>query len=570
MRETFPEYSTSLLEGVRYGSNSSEETSETMRPINRIAFLVVGACAILLTTTIARAENSLTVLTDGGKLQGNLSSDGHVRAFLGIPYAAPPVGPLRWKPPQPAPKWSGVRSATSFGPRCMQTHVYTDMVFRDSGPSEDCLTLNVWTPAGKNSAPLPVMVWIYGGGFVTGATSEPRQDGEHLARKGVIVVSMNYRLGIFGFFALPALAAESPKHAAGNYGLMDQVAAIDWVRRNIAAFGGDPAKVTIFGESAGSISVSAQMASPLSKGLFAGAIGESGGALTGPGLTFLSLPASEQRGQEFVESAFKNSSLAYLRSLGAADLLKVASTVPHSEDIFWPNVDGEFLPEGVPASYAAGKQAHVPLLAGWNKDEGSGDVLDQPEKPTPESLRAVAISRFGAKAPEFLKAYSASNDAEALRASEDFAGDAFIAYSTWEWLEAQVKTGNAPVYRYRFDLGSPGDPFHPAAIGAFHSDDIEYVFGTLDSRREARWRPQDYELSALVQNYWTNFAKTGNPNGAGLPAWPIYNPAGKWQVMHLSAHPEAQPDRHRDRYIFLQQAWGPGAPPEPPPVDSDR
>ncbi len=541
-----------------------------MRLLIRNRFLVAGVCAVLLMAPAAHANDGLMVVTERGQVQGTLSSDGQVRAFLGIPYAAPPVGPLRWKPPQPAAKWSGVRSAATFGPRCMQTHVYPDMVFRDSGPSEDCLTLNVWTPAGKNSAPLPVMVWIYGGGFVTGGSSEPRQDGEHLARKGVIIVSMNYRLGIFGFFALPSLAAESPKQAAGNYGLMDQAAALEWVRRNIAAFGGDPAKVTIFGESAGSISVSAQMASPLSKGLFVGAIGESGGALTGPGLTFLSLAASEQRGQQFAEAAFKNSSLEYLRSVSAADLLKAASTVTHSEGIFWPNVDGEFLPESVPAIYAAGNQARVPLLAGWNKDEGSGDVLDQPEKPTPESLRAMAISRFGANAPDFLQVYSASNDAEALRVSEDFAGDAFIAYSTWEWLEAQVKTADAPVYRYRFDLGSPGDPFHPAAIGAFHSDDIEYVFGTLDSRRGAKWRPEDYKLSEQMQTYWTNFAKTGDPNGAGLPAWPAYDSSGKWQVMHLSANSEARPDQHRGRYLFLQKVWGPNAPSEPPPVEPGK
>ncbi len=493
-----------------------------------------------------------------------------MRTFLGIPYAAPPVGLLRWKPPQPAAAWTGVRSATSFGPRCMQAQLYSDMVFRDPGPSEDCLTLNVWDPVEKNTTPLPVMVWIHGGGFVTGGTSEPRQDGEHLARRGVIIVSMNYRLGVFGFFALPSLAAESPKHAAGNYGLMDQAAALEWVRRNIAAFGGDPARITIFGESAGSISVSAQMASPLSKDLFAGAIGESGGALTGPGLTFLSLPISEQRSQTFVDSAFKNSGLDFLRSISAADLLKAAGTVPHSEDVFWPNVDGDFLAESVPAIYAAGNQAHVPLLAGWNKDEGDLGDIGQPEKPTAESLRAMASSRFGARAADFLKVYSASNDAEAGRVAEDFAGDRFIVYSTWEWLEGQVNTGNAPVYRYRFDLGSPGDPLHPAAIGAFHSDDIEYVFGTLDSRRGATWRPEDYKLSELMQTYWTNFAKTGNPNGAGLPQWPSYNPSGKWQVMHLSPNSEARPDQHRDRYLFLQQVWGPDAPPELPAVEPGK
>jgi para-nitrobenzyl esterase len=537
-----------------------------MRIVSRIKYLAAAACAVLLSTPAARASDGFTVVTDRGSVQGVLSSDGQVRTFLGIPYAAPPVGPLRWKPPQPVAAWSGVRSATSFGPRCMQAHLYSDMVFRDSGPSEDCLTLNVWAPAEKSSTPLPVMVWIHGGGFVTGGSSEPRQDGEHLARKGVIVVSMNYRLGIFGFFALPSLAAESPKHAAGNYGLMDQAAALEWVRRNIAAFGGDPAKVTIFGESAGSISVSALMASPLSEGLFVGAIGESGGALTGPRLTFPTLPVSEQRGQQFAESAFKNSNLDFLRKVSAADLLQAASAISHSEDVFWPNVDGEFLRESVAAIYAAGNQAHVPLLAGWNKDEGDLADLGQSGKPTPESLRAIAISRFGAKAPDFLKVYAASNDAEALRVSQDFAGDDFIAFATWEWLEAQVKTGNGPVYRYHFDLGSPGDPLHPAAIGAFHSDDIEYVFGTLDSRQGAKWRPEDYKLSGLMQAYWTNFAKTGDPNGASLPMWPTYNAAGKWQVMHLSAKSEARPDQHRDRYLFLQQVWGPAAPPAEPSV----
>ena len=279
----------------------------------------------------------------------------------------------------------------------------------DSGPSEDCLTLNVWAPAGKNTAPLPVMVWIHGGGFVTGGTSEPRQDGEHLAGKGVIVVSMNYRLGIFGFFALPSLAAESPTHAAGNYGLMDQAAALEWVRRNIAAFGGDPAKVTIFGESAGSISVSALMASPLSKGLFVGAIGESGGALTGPRLTFLSLTASEQRGQQFAEAAFKNSSLEYLRSVSAADLLKAASAVTHSEGIFWPNAGWRVsCPGSVPACiYAAGNQARVFTCsrAGTKMKAAVTCSINLKIANSRKPARDGCLSRFGANAPDFLQVY---------------------------------------------------------------------------------------------------------------------------------------------------------------------
>ncbi|HEX4020593.1 MAG TPA: carboxylesterase family protein [Acidobacteriaceae bacterium] len=510
----------------------------------------------MILTAPAHAGNLLRVKTDRGKVEGKMSSDGQIREFLGIPYAAPPVGPLRWKPPQPAIKWHGVRAATSFGSRCMQPAVYADMIFRDPGQSEDCLTLNVWTPAQKKNAKLPVMVWIYGGGFTTGGTSEPRQDGEHLAHKGVLIVSMNYRLGIFGFFVHSELAAESPQHATGNYGLMDQTAALQWVQRNIAAFGGDPGNVTIFGESAGSMSVSAQMASPLARGLFAHAIGESGGAFPGPRGSSPPLSVVEKQDEAFAQEAFGNSGLTFLRSVSAAELLKAASTrIAGVKPHFWPNIDGEFLPESAPAIYAEGKQAHVPLLAGWNKDEGTTDVIFEPQKPTVESLTEMANKQFGVQASEFLKAYAASNNEEALRVADDYAGDRFIAYSTWAWLEAQVKTGDSPVYRYHFDLGSPGDPNHPAAIGAFHSDDIEYVFGNLDSRKGAAWRPEDYKLSELMQDYWTNFAKTGDPNGPNLPEWPTYNAAGGWQAMHLSPNSRAEPDRHRDRYLFLQKVW---------------
>ena len=429
------------------------------------------------------------------------------------------------------------------------------MVFRDPGQSEDCLTLNVWTPAKNKNAKLPVMVWIFGGGFAAGGTSEPRQDGEHLAKNGVLVVSMNYRLGIFGFYASRELAAESPQHAAGNYGLMDQTAALQWVKTNVAAFGGDPKNVTIFGESAGSISVSAQMASPIAQGLFAHAIGESGGLFEHGSQAPLTLEQSETKDEAFAQAAFGRGSLSALRAISADDLIKAATRKAPGAPHFWPNIDGFFLPESVPAIYAAGKQAHVPLLAGWNKDEGTNRVVTTLEKPTVESLRAMAERDFGSQADEFLKAYAAGNDEEALRAAEDFAGDSFIAYSTWAWLEAQVKTGDAPVYRYHLELGSPGDLHHPASYGAFHSDDIEYVFGNLDSRNGATWRPEDYRLSELMQKFWTNFAKTGNPNASGLPNWPAYNAADNWQVMHLDANSAASPDQHRDRYLFLQKFW---------------
>ncbi len=508
--------------------------------------------SLAFATLHAFAADPLTVKTEHGKLHGKSSTDGSVRTFLGVPYAAPPVGDLRWKAPQPAAKWKGTREATSFGSRCMQPTIYKDMIFRDPGISEDCLTLNIWTPAKDKHAKLPVMVWIYGGGYIAGTTSEPRQDGENLAKNGVIVVSMNYRLGVFGFFVDHELVAENEHHAAGNYGLMDQAAAIAWVNKNIAAFGGDPQNITIFGESAGSFSVSAQMASPLSKDLIAKAIGESGGAFPGSRLGFPTLEESSTRGDAFAARNFPGSNLAALRAVSAEKLLAVTNDPDDDAPRFAPDVDGYFLPKSVPDIYAAGEQAKVPLLAGWNKDEGG--PLDP--SMTIDSLKALAEKDYGDRAPEFLKAYAASTDPEAQRVAADYAGDRFLVFSTWEWLEAQVKTGSAPVFRYKFERNSPGDPNHPIEAGAFHSDDIEYVFGNLDSRKGAAFKPEDYKLSKLMQTYWTNFAKSGNPDGQPptpeIPNWPRYDAAGNWQVMHLDADSAASPDQHRDRYLFLQ------------------
>jgi para-nitrobenzyl esterase len=505
------------------------------------------AAALLALALPAQASNPLVIKTDQGKVQGKMSADGQARDFLGIPFAAPPVGSLRWKPPQPAAKWQGVRQATSFGSRCMQQERFDDMVFRDPGESEDCLTLNVWAPAASSKGKLPVMVWIFGGGFNGGGTSEPRQDGEHLTRKGVLVVSMNYRLGIFGFFASAELAAEDPHHASGNYGLMDQLACLQWVRRNIKAFGGDPDNVTIFGESAGSFAVSAQVASPLAQGLFVHAIGESGGAFASKTLNFPPLEKAEKQDEDYFKSVRSDSSLAALRAASSAEILEVAARKDPGTPRFGPDIDGYFLPKSIPAIYAAGQQAHVPLLAGWNRDEHH----------TTEDLRATAEKEFGPRAEDFLKLYHGDGDAEARRAANDFAGDNFLVYSTWAWLEAQVKTGGSPVYRYLFAQPSPGDPFHPVSAGAFHSDEIEYVFGNLDLRHGAKFTPEDYKLSELMQNFWTNFARTGDPNGGELPHWPSYDAAGNWQVMRLSPDPGAAPDQHRERYRFLQQIWGP-------------
>ena len=512
---------------------------------------VVGCVLVMGISSAARAADPLRVKTDKGEVAGKMSDDGQVRVFLGVPYAAPPVGPLRWKPPQPAERWKDVRSAQSYGSRCMQANVFPDMKFHDPGQSEDCLSLNVWTPRGTEAgAKLPVMVWIYGGGFAAGSTSEARQDGEAFARKGVVLVSMNYRLSIFGFFADAALAAESPQHASGNYGLMDQAAALQWVKRNAAAFGGDPDNITLFGESAGSASVSAQMASPLAKDTLAHAIGESGGAFFRTGLVFDSLAVTEKRDEAFARDALGTSTLAELRAMPAEALVKAVEGQKGAAVRFGPNVDGLFLPEPAQDIFAAGKQAHIPLLAGWVRDEGGPPS----NAVTLSSYKEMAEKTWGPKANDFLRVYSASTDDEARRSAADYAADRFIAFSTWEWVEAQVKTGEKPVYRFHFEQPSPGGRYHPASSGVFHSSEIEYVFGNLKARPGAPWTEADYALSEQMQSYWVNFAKTGNPNGAGLPEWPAYDAGDGWQVMHLHADPTATKDTTRERYEFMQTA----------------
>jgi para-nitrobenzyl esterase len=500
------------------------------------------------------ASSGQQVSIESGVVEGKQA--GSLRVFLGIPYAAPPVGDLRWKPPVLPAKWAGVRKATKFGSHCMQGPIYGDMTFRDSGGSEDCLSLNVWTPAKTPDAKLPVMVWIYGGGFVAGTTSEARQDGEHLAQQGVVVVSMNYRLGVFGFLVHPELAKESGHNSAGNYGLLDQLAALQWVHHNIAAFGGDPANVTIFGESAGSFSVSALMASPLAKGLFQKAIGESGAAFFSTGLPFNPLSVREEEDSKLVGSTFGVHTLAELRALPAQKLLDAFGKPGPTAFSFGPDVDGYFLPESVPAIFAAGKQNDVPLLAGWNRDEGSYEIVFSPQKPTVESMKATAQKEFGAQAEEFLRLYPADTNAQAQRSMLDFAGDRFIAWATWRWLEAQSTTGKQPVYRYRFDLAPPADPKGPQQLGAFHSAEIQYVFGQLDSEAHVDWRPQDRKLSAEMQKYWANFARSGDPNGEGLAKWPVYASSSGWQVMYLDEKSEARKDDQRDRDLFLTAAWG--------------
>ena len=492
-----------------------------------------------LTGCILAAAETPTVKTANGKVHGKLINDGKVSAYLGIPYAAPPVGKLRWQAPQPVLGWNSVLDATKYGHRCAQYGATP----ADSG-SEDCLTLNVYAPVRRpHNAKLPVMFWIHGGGYSGGASSEPRHNGDFLPLKGVVLVTINYRLGVFGFLALPELASEQ-RGSSGNYGLMDMVAALNWVKKDIAAFGGDPDCVTIFGESAGSFAVSTLMAAPSAQRLFHRAIGESGGALNSGTLSMDSLAAAGAKNAAWTKEAGANT-LDELRALSTEQILAAATKKGAR---FRPVIDGKFLSESVLETYKSGKQAKIPLLAGFNRDEDASLSTGM----TAEKWRAMAKQRYIGKADEFLQLYPAPTDEVAMRSAADFGGDQFIAYGTWKWMEIDRQTGNKNIYRYKFDLGAPPTQSHWGSQ-ASHADDIEYVFGTLDTRPGVAWRPEDYALSERMMSYWTNFARTGDPNGVDgngqrLPEWPKY--AYGDPVLHLDHPTSSRSDENRGRYEF--------------------
>ncbi|MEG9434404.1 carboxylesterase/lipase family protein [Terriglobus sp. ADX1] len=506
------------------------------------------ACAVVLclffSCSFVLAQNAPTVRTAQGEAKGKWIRNGSQKAFLGLPYAAPPVGDLRWKAPQPPVRWSGVRDATKFGARCEQWHVWDDYIFQDAGPSEDCLFLNVYSPAkAKATSKLPVMVWIHGGGFIAGAGSEPRYSDSPLVDRGGVLVTLNYRLGVFGFLATSDLARENGGHA-GNYGLMDMVAALQWVRANIGAFGGDANNVTIFGESAGSFAVSALTVAPSAHGLFHKLIGESGALFNGA----IPMGTMDQRGKhdQAWADATGAKTLAELRAMPAD---KVLDAVKNSKGAgFSPVQDGVFLPESLQDAYAAGHQAHVPAIIGWNHDERTGTVS---KDMTAAKWKAYAKEHYGTRADEFLKAFPGNTDEQAVRSADDLTTAQFIALAPWKWAEADVATGKVPVYRYRFDQLSPTERLHPLPR-AFHSAELEYVFGTLDVRQGATWTPEAHTLSTQMMDYWTNFAKTGDPNGAGLPKWPRYDK--EKAVIHLDSTITAGPDATRAEFEFLTSA----------------
>lgn len=459
------------------------------------------------------------VATANGLLLGVPSTDESITVWKGVPFAAPPVGERRWQPPQPAASWEGVRVADTFGPICPQfgpakgSFYQEEFYLEDEPHSEDCLYLNVWAAAEPVSEPRPVMVWFHGGGFVEGSGSLPSFHGDTLARKGVVLVTVNYRLGVFGYFAHPELSAESPHGASGNYGLLDQIAALRWVQDNIAAFNGDPTNVTIFGQSAGALSVFALLASPLAAGLFQRVIGQSGSPFSLRMLRTLS--ESEHTGTTLA-AQWGASSLAELRALPVAALMGETNAT-YAAGGYRPTIDGWSLPSNPAATIASGAHPPVSLLVGATSDEWTpmsvGLTTDA------DAVRQRAAQLYGERADEFVQLYPIASDDEATRVQIASMSDSLFAGMRF-WADVQRAHGQ-PAYLYYFDRKLPGR--NSAYFGAFHSGDLYYAFNTLDST-DRPWEMADMRLADAMTSYWANFAATGDPNGTGLPHWPQYDP----------------------------------------------
>lgn len=497
--------------------------------------------AIILFTHLnahAQTMNNTIVSTVNGKLQG-ISENDAVIAFKGIPYGQPPVGNLRWKAPLPVKNWDGVIKADHFGPSAMQTNIFGDMVYRSKGTSEDCLYLNVWKPSKKSKRLLPVLVYYYGGGFVAGDGSEPRYDGASMASLGIVTVTVNYRLGVFGFLSHPELSKESGQGSSGNYGLMDQALALKWVHENIAAFGGDPNRITIAGESAGSVSVSALMSSPLSRNYIAGAIGESGSIMGA--LPALPLQEGEKNGVEFA-SYMGAGSIEDLRKISSDTLLQ--KSLKYGPFRFNRTIDGYFFPKDPKAIFAAGEQSQVPLLAGWNSEESGYRAVMGNAKPTLDNYRKAVERLYGKDAEKVLKAYAPATDADVEEVSRDLAGDRFISFSTWKWIDMHRKTGK-PVYRYLYEKPRPGNK------GAVHSAEIEYAMGNLSTNKVFKWTEEDFAVSKTIQSYFANFIKKGNPNGKGLPKWKAVGKEGPSPVMFINVESRQDMEKHPERYALM-------------------
>jgi para-nitrobenzyl esterase len=484
----------------------------------------------LLLSVLTQAQNPMQVIhTESGLVSGVEEDSIHI--FKGIPFAAPPVGNLRWKEPQSVKRWSGVKACTAFQASPMQGNpspflMFTKEFMIPAAPiSEDCLYVNVWTGAGSPAEKRPVLIFIYGGGFMSGGSAVPVYDGTAMAEKGVVFVTFNYRVGVFGFFAHPELTKESIHHASGNYGLLDQIAALKWVRRNIAAFGGDPSNVTIAGQSAGSISVNCLVASPLAKGLFKKAIAESGAIFVSGGLGYGTLERAEQAGSVMGDK-LKSSSLDELRSIPA-------ETLQHEAHGTWaPIVDGYVLPESIEAVYAEGRANKVSLLMGWNENDGF--QIGAANNAT--VFHQQMARQYGGDSTAFFQAFPAVTDSEAAEQQAALARDLIFGAQGYAWANAQSERSKVYLYRFARRLPAVGDM---ARYGAFHAGEIAYAYHNL-SFLNRPWEKVDFDLESVMSSYWVNFAATGDPNGKGLPPWPAYDEKG-YHVMILDEQPHGEP-----------------------------
>ena len=464
------------------------------------------------------------------------TTEGDIRVFKGIPYALPPIGERRWKAPVAVPRWQTVRRAADYGPACIQPVVKPPSVYVAPAPlptSEDCLSLNIWSPRTARRA--PVLVWIHGGALLTGSSREALYDARRLAERGVVVVSINYRLGALGFMAHPALSAEN-NGRSGNYGLLDQIAALRWIRANVAAFGGDPGNVTIAGESAGALSVTYLMTAPRARGLFAKAIAQSAYMITTPALktSVYGLPSGEAMGER-VAAALKAPDLAALRTVGAQTLTEGAAAAGFQP---WGLVDGATLPEQLVDAFDAGRQARVPVLAGFNQGEiRSLRVLAPPAPAEAAAYEAAIRARYGDLSAAFLQLYPAKDYRESILATTR---DALYGWTSERLARKQAERGQ-PSYLYLWNHGYPA--MDEAGLHAFHASELPYMFGTL-SRTGPLWpripdTARERQLSDAMIDYWTSFAATGTPRAEGAPAWPAFRDGRT--VMHFADTPRATP-----------------------------
>lgn len=537
------------------------------------AFAAIGMVTLM---PVASAAGGPVVQAPAGTVQGVKKNGLHI--FKNIPFAMPPVGPARWKAPMPMPAWQGVRKATDFGPACIQPKSRAKSIYsvRHKGMSEDCLSLNIWTPENAENA--PVFVWIYGGSLTTGANSDPMYDGTKFAKRGIIFVSINYRLGVLGYLAHPALSKENPDQVSGNYGLLDQIAALKWVKGNIAAFGGNADNVTIAGESAGALSVMYLMTSPLARGLFDKAVAQSAYMVTTPELKKkrFGMPPAEAIGTWLAEK-FGSQDIADLRAMDAATMAGIAKKAGYFP---FGAIDGHVLPRQLVDVFDRGEQAQVPILAGFNSGEiRSLRFLLPPAPSNAADYEAKIRDRYGDLADSFLKQYPAKNIAESLLATTR---DAMYGWTS-ERLVAKQSARGIPAYLYLFDHGYPAA--QKWGLHAFHASEIPYVFGTA-KRTPARWpkipkHTTDIKLSAAMLDYWTSFARTGKPRAKGQPDWYSY---GKEKIYmyfadkpHLAKnllpgayelHEEVMCRRRATEEIPWNWNVGVASPPLPPQVEA--